>query len=315
MKDKLFAGIDIGGTTAKIGLVDPAGNIIVKTQIETDKSGKWQNLIDNFILPIENWQKEGKNIIGVGIGAPGAFDQNKRALATCVNIPILKEVPFIQYIEDKLKVPVIGDNDATCAAVGEHIFGSGRHYKNFIMITVGTGIGGGIIINDKVYRGRDGYAGELGHIMAVPDGLLCSCGNRGCIETYASATAIINQIKTGIEKGTITSYKNISTDQINAELIFHKAKEGDFDSISAIDNAAKHLGDVIGSFINLLNLDAIIIGGGVAQAGNYFIDKISSYAKQTAWKIFFEEIAILPAKLLNDAGIIGAASLILEEER
>lgn len=315
MDNKLFAGIDIGGTTAKIGLVDKNGNIVVKTQAKTEKGSHWQAIMNAYIDPIVQWKNEGKEIVGVGVGGPGAFDKNRRVLKTCVNIPSLKNEPIIEYIEQRLNVPAFGDNDATCAAVGEHIFGTGKNFKNFIMLTIGTGIGGGIVLNDKIYRGRDGFAGELGHVVAVPGGHLCGCGNRGCIEAYSSATAIINEIRNGILRGSITSYEGIDPQTINAQIIFDKAKAGDDASIFAVDNAASHLGTVIGSFINMLNLDTVIIGGGVAMAGNFFLDKIAFYTKQVAWPLFMENLQILPAKLQNDAGIIGAASLILEEEK
>ena len=315
MSNKLFAGIDIGGTTAKIGLVDENGNIVVKTQAKTEKNAHWQAIMNAYIDPIVQWKNEGKEIAGVGVGGPGAFDKNRRVLKTCVNIPPLQNEPIIEYIEQRLNVPAYGDNDATCAAVGEHIFGAGKDFENFVMLTIGTGVGGGIVLNDKVYRGRDGFAGELGHVVAVPGGHLCGCGNRGCIEAYSSATAIINEVRNGIARGSITSYEGIAPETINAQIIFDKAKAGDAASIHAVDNAAAHLGTVIGSFINMLNLDAVIIGGGVAMAGNFFLDKIAFHTKQIAWPLFMENLPILPAKLQNDAGIIGAASLILEEEK
>lgn len=314
MSEVFYAGIDIGGTTAKVGLVDSYGAIIEKTQVKTQKNGSWKKVVDEYVKPIEGWIKSGKNIAGIGIGAPGAFDKNKRMLVTCVNIPELKDAPIISYIEEKFNIPVIGDNDATCAAVGEHVFGAGVKFENFLFITVGTGVGSGLILNNSVFRGRDGFAGEFGHMTVVPDGLLCSCGNRGCIECYSSATAIINNIKSGIKRGTVTSYSDVEIEDIDARMVFTKAQAGDKHSISAVDNAAKHLGMVIGSTINLLNLDAVIIGGGVAQAGNYFIDRIKFYCEQTAWKSFMDNLPIIPANLLNDAGILGAASLIIEDK-
>lgn len=315
MSDKKYIGIDIGGTSAKIGIVDKKGNIIQKVQIPTSSSNKWQHVIDDFIKPIENWQAEGHNIAGIGLGAPGAIDKHTRMLTDCVNIPILINAPFIEYIENKFNIPVIGDNDATCAAVGEHIFGAGKKFKNFIMVTVGTGIGGGIILNDTVYRGRDGFAGELGHMIAVPEGRKCSCGNRGCIETYSSATAMIKYIKDGIKKQFVTSYNDLESQNLDAKMILDKAKNGDVYSVEAVDTAVSYLGRLLGSIVNLLNLEAVIIGGGVAAAGEYYMNKVNFYVNQIAWKSFSYNLEVLPAKLLNDAGIIGAASLILEEEK
>lgn len=313
MSEKYYVGIDIGGTTAKIGLVDSYGTIVDKTQVKTQKNLKWEKIIDSFVKPVEDWKDKGYSINGIGIGAPGAFDKNTRMLTNCPNIAELTNVPFVDYISKKLDIQVIGDNDATCAAVGEHVFGAGKKYENFVFVTVGTGIGGGIILNNKVYRGKDGYAGELGHVIAVPDGRECNCGNKGCIERYASATAIIKTITDGIKRGDVTSYSGVNIEDIDAKMIFNRAKDGDIDSINAVDTACRYLGHVMGSVVNLLNLDAVIIGGGVAAAGNYYIEKVDYFLKQVGWISFCKNLKVLPAELLNDAGIIGAASLILED--
>ena len=175
------------------------------------------------------------------------------------------------------------------------------------MVTIGTGIGGGLILNNKVYRGHNGYAGELGHIIVVAEGRECSCGNRGCIEAYASATSIIKRVQHGIKKGFITSYEK--NKKLTARIIFEHAEKGDPYSIETVDSAARYLGRVLGGIVNLLNLEAIIIGGGVVLAGNFFIEKIKYYSNQVAWNLFTKELHIIPAKLLNDAGILGAASL------
>ena len=214
-------------------------------------------------------------------------------------------------ITDKFNIPTIADNDATAAAIGEFLFGAGKNFKDFLMVTLGTGIGGGLILNNKVYRGHNGFAGELGHMIIVAEGRDCACGNKGCIERYSSATAIIQFIKDGIKKGFITSYKK--DEPINAQIIFQKAQEGDPHSLQAIDSAARYLGRMLGSIVNLLNIEAIIIGGGIAASGDIFIKKIKFYIDQISWNIFTKDLKVLPAELLNDAGIIGAASLIIEE--
>ena len=314
MSEKYFVGIDIGGTSAKIGLVNEKGEIKEKVQVHTIKSQDWVEIIDEFIEPVKKWFDAKLNIKGIGIGAPGFINKNSGILFNCENIPGLMNAPFVNYIKEKFGVPVYADNDATCAAIGEHIFGAGKNFSDFLMVTVGTGIGGGLILNNKVYRGVDGYAGELGHIIVVAEGRECTCGNKGCIEPYASATSIIKRIKDGIKKGYIKSYNDVDSKQIDAKLIFKKAEEdGDPFSIDAIDSAARYLGRLLGGIINLLNLQAIIIGGGVAVS-EYFIEKIKFYCNQVAWYSFTKDLQVIPAKLLNEAGIIGAASLVIEEE-
>jgi len=319
MAKKCYAGIDVGGTSAKIGLVDPDGNILIKEAVQTLNSPDWQTIIDEMLKPVIKWIDEKDNdghelydIKGIGIGTPGFVNKKTGILYNSENIPGLINAPFVPYIANKFGVPVIADNDATCAAIGEHIFGAGKDFSDFLMVTVGTGIGGGLILDNKVYRGANGYAGEIGHIIVVAEGRECTCGNKGCIEAYASATSIIKRIKEGIKKGYIKTYNDV--DHINAKVIFDKAKEGDQYSIDAIDSAARYLGRMLGGLVNLLNIEAIIIGGGVS-ADDYFIKKIEFYVDQVAWFMFTKDLKILPAKLLNDAGIIGAASLVIDVDK
>jgi glucokinase len=313
MDQELYVGIDVGGTSAKIGLVDKSGKIIEKTQVPTLKSMYWHEIIDNFIKPVLNWKNNGINIKGIGFGTPGFVNKETGIVFNCENIPGLINAQFVKYLNDKFNVPVFADNDATCAAIAEHLFGAGKDFSDFLLVTVGTGIGSGLILNNQVYRGKNGYAGELGHMIVVAEGRECSCGNNGCVEAYSSATSIVKRIKDGIKKGYITSYNDIDRKEINAKIIFDRAKNGDIYSIDAIDSAARYLGRMLGGIINLLNLEAIIIGGGVAESGDYFIDKIKFYCNQVAWYVFTKDLKIIPAKLLNDAGIIGAASLAITE--
>ncbi|MCG8572119.1 MAG: ROK family protein [Spirochaetes bacterium] len=310
---ELTIGIDVGGTSAKIGLVDEKGKIQKKTEVKTLKVNNWKQIINEYLKPIDQWLAEGINVNGIGIGTPGFINKKTGELNNAANLPGLLNAPFVDYLKDKYKIPVIADNDATCAAVGEHIFGAGKRYKDFLMVTIGTGIGGGLILNDRVYRGADGYAGELGHIIVVAEGRGCTCGNRGCIEAYSSATAIIKRVRDGIKKGYITTYDKVDPKKIDAKLIFDKAQTGDPYSLEAVESAARYLGRVLGGIVNLLNIESIIIGGGVAAAGNFFIEKIRFYLVQVAWYSLTHNLKIIPAELLNDAGIIGAAALLFEE--
>jgi len=313
MNDNYYVGIDIGGTSTKIGIINNNGKLIEKTQVKMLKNQNWEKLVNEFLVAIKKWIDEKYNIKAIGIGIPGFFNNNTGLVQNCENVPNLIGVPFIKYISNNLKIPVFADNDATAAAIGENIFGAGVDFKDYILVTIGTGIGGGLILNNEIYRGINGYAGEIGHMIVVAEGRECSCGNRGCVEPYSSATAIIKSIKYGIKKGFITSYTPDEIDNLSAQIIFKKAHEGDPHSFQAVDSAARYLGRMLGSIINLLNLEAIIIGGGVAASGNYFIEKIKFYCEQVAWNLFTKELKIIPAKLLNDAGIIGAASLAIQE--
>lgn len=313
MKKNYIVGMDIGGTTAKIGLVrEKDGKIVQKVEVQTILTLSWENLIDNYCKPVEKWFHDGYKIKALGIGVPGLFNQKTALLNNCENIPALSRAPFLEYIQNKFNIPVFADNDATCATIGEHYFGAGKNYTDFILVTIGTGLGGGLILNNKIYRGKSGYAGEIGHQIIVPEGRICSCGNRGCIEAYSSATAMINRVKYGLKKGYIKEGYDISK-PITAKLIFKNAMEGEPYSLDIVNEAARYLGRILGGVINLLNLEAIIIGGGVAAAGDFFIDKIKFYSSQVAWYLLTQNLQFLCAELINDAGIIGSASLAMNE--
>jgi glucokinase len=313
MKATHIIGLDIGGTSAKIGLVErQTGKIVEKAQIKTLQAATWQQIFDEYLVPIHKWITRYKSIGGIGIGIPGLYNTSLNLLNNCENIPALSRAPFVEYVKEQCGVPVFADNDATCATIGEHLFGAGTGFSDFMMLTIGTGIGGGLILNNEVYRGKNGYAGEIGHIIVVPEGRVCNCGNRGCIESYSSATAMINRIKYGIKKGYITEgFDNPET--ITAKDIFDQALKGEPYSLDIVNEAARYLGRILGGIVNLLNLEAIIIGGGVASAGDFFLNKIEFYCDQIAWYLLSQELQFVQAKLKNNAGIIGSASLAIAE--
>jgi glucokinase len=315
MNENCYAGIDVGGTSAKIGIVNEKGEIVEKTQVPTRQTKNFKAILDDFIKPIHKWIDGGLPLRAVGVGTPGYANKKTGCMFGCENIPGFVNQPVLSYLKSKFDIPVFLDNDATCATIGEHLFGAGREFTDYILVTIGTGIGGGIILNDRIYRGFDGYAGEIGHMLIQAEGRDCTCGNYGCIEPYSSASSIIKRIKDGIKKGYITTYGDVVPEEINAKIIFEKAGKGDVYSMEAVDSAARYLGWMIGSAVNLLNPEAILIGGGVAASGDFFIGKVKKYADQVAWHTFTENLKILPAKLLNDAGIMGAASLAISELR
>ena len=313
MAEKYYAGIDVGGTSAKIGLVNEKGEIKEKTGVPTKQTRNWKEILDDFMIPVKKWIESGIEIEAVGVGTPGYVNKKTGGMFGCENIPGFVHQPVLGYLKEKFDIPVFLDNDATCATIGEHLFGAGKEFSDYILVTIGTGIGGGLILNNKIYRGFDGYAGEIGHMIIQAEGRDCSCGNYGCIEPYSSASSMVKRIKDGIKKGYIDTYSDVNIDDINAKILFAKASDGDRYSLEAIDSACRYLGRMLGSVINLLNLQTILIGGGVAASGDFLIDRIRFYTEQVAWHTFTENLIILPAKLLNDAGIMGAASLAISE--
>jgi glucokinase len=310
MEIKKIIGIDIGGTSAKIGLVSENGQVIEKANVPTLKISDWKKIIGEYLKPVLNWIESGNKIIGIGIGIPGFYNIRTKLIYNCQNIPGLIEAPIIEYMNDKLKIPIFVDNDATSAALGEQIFGIGIKFRNYLMITLGTGIGGGLVLNNEIYRGHNGYAGEFGHIAVEPDGRICTCGKKGCIEAYASATAIIKMIKEGIDQGLTKNY--LKDEKLTGKLIFEKAKAGDDFSVKIIDKAIKYLGIALGSAVNLLNIEAVIIGGGLAKEGEEFINRIRKECIASSWKMFTNDLQIVQSSLLDNAGVLGAVSLVVE---
>ncbi|MFD3158155.1 ROK family protein [Haloimpatiens sp. FM7330] len=311
-------GIDLGGTSIKGGLVDNNGIIIDKRSRKTmqteDNSGRDQICEDIIILTKELIEKNNlstDDIEQIGIGVPGNVDYESGIVRKCVNVN-WENVNVKKILEDEFKKSVIIDNDANAAAAGEYLYGSMKNGKNAVLITLGTGVGGGAVLNSKLFRGSNGSALEIGHMQVGQNFYKCSCGNDGCLETFASATAVIRYTKKLIEEGNetkIIDMVNNNLDEINAKVVFDAAKEGDTVALKVVNRFIKYLAIGITNIINILDVDMISIGGGVSAAFDFFKENLVEEIKK--YKLF-KEIAlpsIEVATLGNDAGIIGAAML------
>jgi len=312
-------GVDIGGTNVPASLVDSDGKIIKTINKKTPGDSKPEALIDTIKDSIdqlnEKLKKEfpGSRISGIGIGAPGALDLEKGTIITSPNLKNWKNVPIVDMLKAVSRFPIYMDNDANLAAIGEHWIGAGKGFNNIIMITLGTGVGGGIIINGHIYRGSHGTAGELGHITIVEDGEKCGCGNKGCLEAYASANYTVKRAIKGLKGKVRSTLRDINPKDLSAKDIFIHAKNGDKFSTHTLNESGRYLGIGIATLANIFDPDAIIIGGGFAEAGEFIIPSAISEAKVRSFKTIMEKLVICKAKLGNDAGIIGAARLALIE--
>ncbi len=305
---KYIYGFDIGGTSIKIGLFNLSGELIEKWEINTNITNKGVYILEDIYESIKKHQVQLKDVLGYGFGVPGPIVNG--IIIKGINLPwenydLKKE--FYKYIKNDL---IFVENDANVAVLGETWQGAAKGYKNSAMITVGTGVGGGIVVNSKVIDGTHGSAGEIGHIRVVHEnGLLCNCGSVGCLETVASATGIKNMF-TQMHQTT-----NLSTklkDNYSAKDIFDAAKEGDLLSLAVVEKTSYYLGYACQILSLVTNPDIIIIGGGVAKSGMFFIDKIRKHFQQTAFNSVKDTIIVL-AQLGNDAGIYGAASLVVND--
>ncbi|HEY8891439.1 MAG TPA: ROK family protein [Clostridium sp.] len=311
----MYIGIDLGGTNIAVGIVDENGTIKYEKSCETRSDRNSSEIIDDMLALVLNILDESeiqlKEIKAIGIGIPGLADKNGNVIF-CVNLG-WKNVPLGEIFENALHKPIYIDNDATVAALAEYETGSMKNCKSAIMLTLGTGVGGGIVLNGEVYNGSHGVGSELGHIIVGENFYNCNCGRNGCLETFASSTAIIKHTKKLIEEmdeSTILIEKaegNINN--INAKIIFDCAKEGDKIANLAVNRLVKYLGIGIFNIVNFIDPEVIALGGGIAGAGQYLLNLVIN---EVMTNKYYEDLPIgkiVLAELGNKAGIIGAAMI------
>ncbi len=312
-------GVDLGGTFIKAGAVSAAGAILYQESRPTEVDKGCDTIIANIVAAIEaacegaglSWDRIG----AVGLGAPGVFDHERGGLVLFVpNLQPLMGQPLVTLVEQKLNRPgvlVALENDANAAAFGEMWAGVGREVRTLVLYTLGTGIGGGIVIDGSVWRGSTGFAGELGHHTIVPDGPLCGCGNRGCLEALASATGIVRRYKEAVEAGR-AGRAGRAGEELTAGDIDAAAKAGDVVACEVMAETGRYLGIAAANMINGLNPGMIVFGGGVTAAGDTLLESIREEAKKRAIDVAYEACSIVFATLGNDAGLIGAAGCALK---
>jgi glucokinase len=296
----MIIGVDLGGTKILTALADSKGNIISTAKIDTLADLGQKQVINNIIRSINMALKQAKvpmsRISKIGIGAPGPI-LGRAIIVSPPNLPGWINVNIKSLLHKKLKKTIYIENDANAAAFGEFCFGAGKGFRNLVYITLSTGIGGGIIIDGRIYTGSIGTAGEIGHMVIDPKGPRCGCGNRGCLEALAAGPAIAK----------MAGKKNA----LEAELA---ARKGDKRAIKAINTAAKYIGIGIGNLNNILNPDIFVIGGGVSNMGRLLLDPVKSWARKYSMEASRKSLIIVPAKLKNEAGVMGAIAICLKDK-
>lgn len=304
MVKKFIIAIDLGGTNLKYALLDSQLKIKAKNSFSTksfDNKTKLINGISNSVSDFILSQGLTKNtIFGVGIGLPGPVDSKKGIVHFLPNIPGWKEVPLKKILEKKIKLPIFVDNDAKLMTIAEHRVGAAKKFQNALCLTLGTGVGGGLIINGSLYRGNDNAAGELGHIPLNEVGPLCGCGGKACLEGYVGNAVIL-------KKAYKLFKKNITLEEIS-----QMAKYNNIKAIKFWKSVGEKLGLGLSGIVNLLNLDVIVIGGGVSDAGKILFDSIKQTITLRAMSVQSKRVKIFKAKLGNEAGVIGAGLLVKE---
>ena len=313
-------GVDVGGTNIKLGLVAPSGKIIAKTNLVTKSYIHHpRQLIGALVAAIRALiQDNGKtvnDIAGIGIGMPGLIDVSKGNVIFMPNIPGWKNIPLRKVIERKLKIPVFMDNDVNLITLGEWRLGAGKGYKNLVCITLGTGVGGGLVLDGALYRGEGFVAGEIGHIPLNEQGPACNCGGRGCFERYVGNRTLLAKAAKVFRRQTPPAGRGDpfgSKKNIRLEDVFVLANRGNTRALRFWQETATHIGNALTGVINLLNPRLIIIGGGVA--GNYkFMEKtIQKVIRRRAMRFPRKMVKVVRARLGDEAGILGAHILVKE---
>lgn len=302
MVKKFIISIDLGGTNFKIALLDLSCKIkekrVLSTKNFSGKDGLILALVSCISKVIQDRNLKKINILGVGLGLPGPVDTEKGLIHFFPNIPGWKEVKLKSILEKKLGLPVYLDNDANLMALGEYKLGAAKGAKNAVCLTLGTGVGGGIIIENKIYHGSSFAAGEVGHMPLNENGPTCNCGGIACLEAYVGNKIIYSNAR------------KIFGRKISLEEVSQLAKRGNKKAISLWQGVGRHLGIALASVVNLLNPDTIVIGGGVAAAGESLFSEVRKTILKRAMPVQAKRVRILRAKLGSDAGLIGTAILV-----
>ena len=311
----LYIGLDVGGTTFKAGVVNEKGEILTKDAMPTGIERPYQEIIADMAALCKKVAADAgvamEDIASIGVGVPGMFDNKTGRIPFCTNLG-WHDIPYVEEMKKHLDTPVYGDNDATVAGLAESIAGVSAGIDSSVFITLGTGVGGGIIIGGRPYSGAHGVGSEIGHIILKMDGEECTCGNYGCFERYASATAIIREAKKAVcehPESCIMAKCGGDGEKINAKIVIDAAKEGDETGKKVFDGYVRALAHGIVSIINMIDPEVIVLGGGVSAAGEFLLDAVREAVKPIVFFKTMPYARIELAQLGNDAGIIGAAML------
>lgn len=313
---RLALGIDLGGTAIKVGVVTHKGDIIGRGERPTEVLKGAPGVIANMAAAARDAMDAAgvttADLEGLGIGAPGICDAAHGTVVRAVNLN-WSNVVVADLLGRELGIPAYLDNDANCAALGEQWCGAASGSHHTLMITLGTGVGGGLVLDGKIYHGFRGWSGEFGHMPAVADGPACGCGRRGCLETVASATAIANAARREIEAGRAPYMAAKAAEQggkVDARLVIYAARSGDAPAEAILREVGEHLGAAMAGLVSALNPELIVVGGGASHAGDFVLEPMRQAIASKAMPGPCDVVRVVAAELGNDAGLIGAASLV-----
>ena len=308
----LTIGIDVGGTKIAGGVVDESGQILATARRESPATNA--DAIEQAVEDLVVELRSNHEIAAVGVGAAGFVDAHRATVLFAPNLA-WRDEPLKRDLESRIGLPVVIENDANAAAWGEFTFGAGEDVDDFLLVTVGTGVGGGVVLNGRLHRGAFGVAGEIGHLRVVPGGLICGCGNRGCWEQYASGTALVREAREQASKGSLIARSLLDlvdgdVEAIDGPLITKAAKNGDAFAIEQLQVLGRWLGEGIASLTAVLDPAVVVIGGGVSAAGDLLLDPVRThFTENLTGRNYRPALEVRAARLGNQAGLIGAADL------
>jgi glucokinase len=302
MQKKYAIGIDLGGTNLRVALVSRGGEVLRKIKGPTS-----EELLDSLLKSAHDLFSD--DVAGIGLGVAGIIDREKGRVLISPNLHVVEKIDLVSEIKAEFGVPVFIENDANSAALGEKWTGAGKDFSNFVLFTIGTGIGGGIIYDKKLL----GVSAEIGHMSISAGGDKCHCGNYGCLETYASARAIVSKAISILEKGReslLKEYGGGNFYKLTTEDIYKAALDGDSLARELLKDAGRYLGIGIANIINLMSPEAIILTGGLTGAWDIYIQEAMKEASRRTFKELYDTVKIVPSTLTDDAGIVGSAGLV-----
>lgn len=318
MTGEMVAGVDLGGTKILTVLVDRAGRVLARVKVPTGAGRGRDFVIDTMVDSVREAMRQSGAPPGavraVGVGAPGPLDQDRGVVFLAPNLG-WRNVPLGALLGERLWLPVWLENDANLAALGEHSYGAGRGESHMVYITVSTGVGGGIILDGRIYRGAGGGAGEIGHVTVAPGGPVCNCGNDGCLEAVASGTAIARRARALVDDGRGAGLLAITggePDRVSARTVAEAAAAGDSEAVVLLRDAGRYLGLAVAGVVNLLNPSAVVLGGGVMQSGAVHWDAMWEEIRRRALDSSLATVRVTRGSLGGDAGALGAAALALD---
>jgi len=321
MADGYCAGVDLGGTNIKAGLLDGEANVLTSLSVPTELDRGRETVVGNIITAAERVIADAKvdrsQVVGIGIGSPGPMSHRRGLVINPGNLPCMKETPLRDIVTERTGIKTTLDNDANSAAWGEFWAGAGKGVSDFVMFTLGTGVGGGVVVDGKLLRGHFENGSELGHIIVQPGGRRCSCAQLGCLEAYSSAYNLARRAEEMIAAGKSSQLKARMDvgEMLMAEHIVEAATAGDDVAEQVWDEACYYLGVAIVTMQHVSNPERVVLAGGLIAAGDFLLERVCKHAKDLTWNLLDDLAQIRFATLGNDAGFIGAAGCAWEAHR